>query len=94
MNITTTIPDEAIPAWRDRVDTYNAGSGHPPVSIEQFAQINRDIETAQYVAAKADAAKTAMAADAELMEIGSQVMAASPEKKAAAIDGKRIVREL
>lgn len=48
MQITTTIPDEAIPAWQLRVDQFNAGSGQPPVDIKTFAQINRDVETASY----------------------------------------------
>lgn len=49
MNILTTIPDAAIPAWQMRVDQFNAGSGKPPVTIEGFAQINRAIETEGYV---------------------------------------------
>jgi len=49
MDILTTIPDEAIPAWEFRVDQYNAGSGKPPVDINGLSQINRDIETAGYV---------------------------------------------
>ena len=48
MQIITTIPDESVPAWQYRVDQYNAGSGQPPVTIEQFCQLNRDIETAAY----------------------------------------------
>lgn len=51
MNILTTIPDDAISAWQMRVDQYNEGSTQPPVDIEGFAQVNRDIETAGYVAA-------------------------------------------
>jgi hypothetical protein len=51
MNITTTIPDSAIPAWEMRVEQYNAGSGKEPVDIQGFAQVNRDIETAGYVSA-------------------------------------------
>lgn len=49
MDILTTIPDESIPAWEFRVEQYNAGSGKPPVDIDGFSQINRDIETAGYV---------------------------------------------
>jgi len=49
MNILTIIPDESIPAWKFRVEQYNAGSGKPPVDIDGFSQINRDIETAGYV---------------------------------------------
>lgn len=48
MNISTTIPDKAIPAWELRVTQFNAGSGQPPVSIDEFAQINRDVETSGY----------------------------------------------
>lgn len=79
MQITTTIPDETIPAWQARVDQYNAGSGLPPVDIEGFAQIFRDEETAAYVAAKTDAEKMAMAANDRLMALGVAVMA-QPEK--------------
>lgn len=46
MTISTTIPDDSIPAWQYRVDQYNAGSGKPPVTIEEFCQMNRDGETA------------------------------------------------
>lgn len=51
MNISTTIPDDAVAAWQHRVDQFNAGSGQSPVTIEQFAQNNRDIETAAYAEA-------------------------------------------
>lgn len=53
MQITTDIPDEDIPAWELRVTQFNAGSGQPPVSINEFAQINRDVETTGYVDAYA-----------------------------------------
>lgn len=79
MKITTTIPDETIPAWQARVDQYNAGSGKPAVSIEEFAQINRDVETSQYVAAKNDADKVALASNERLMALGAAVMA-QPDK--------------
>ena len=79
MKIPFTIPDETIPAWQFRVDQYNAGSGKPPVSIEQFCQIMRDEETTAYVAAKMDAERLAMAADDRLMALGVAVMA-QPEK--------------
>jgi len=85
MNITTTIPDETIPAWQARVDQYNAGSGLPPVDIEGFAQIFRDEETARFVAAKTEADLLAMAGDDTLMAAGLKAMRASPEKKSAAI---------
>lgn len=45
MNISTTIPDDAVAAWQYRVDLYNAGSGQPPVTLEEFCQINRNVET-------------------------------------------------
>ena len=51
MKILTTIPDDTISAWKYCVDQFNAGSNQPPVDIEGFAQVNRDIETAGYVAA-------------------------------------------
>ncbi len=79
MQIITTIPDEAIPAWQARVDQYNAGSRQPPVGIEGLAQIFRDEETARYMAAKADADKTAMASNERLMALGAAVMA-QPDK--------------
>lgn len=75
MNIITTIPDEAIPAWQFRVDQYNAGSGLPPITIEGFAQLFRNEETASYVASKTDAEKMAMAANDRLMALGVAVMA-------------------
>ena len=50
MTITTTIPTESVPAWQMRVNQYNEGSTQPPVDIEGFAQVNRDIETEGYVA--------------------------------------------
>lgn len=75
MNITTTIPDSAIPVWQARVDLFNTGSGQPAVTIEQFCQLNRDIETSQYVAAKAEADKRALAANDRLLAIGAAVMA-------------------
>lgn len=79
MNILTIIPDESLPAWQAVVDKFNAGSGKPAVTIEQFAQIFRDEETARYVAAKADADKLAMAANERLMALGAAVMA-QPDK--------------
>lgn len=79
MTITTTIPDTAVPAWQARVDLFNAGSGQPAVTIEQFCQMNCDIETAQNVAAKTEADKLAMAANERLMALGTAVMA-QPDK--------------
>lgn len=74
MNIITTIPDSSVPAWQAVVDKFNLGSGKPAVTIEQFAQIFRDEETARHVAAKADADKLAMAANERLMALGAAVM--------------------
>ena len=48
MDILTTIPDADIPAWQYRVDQFNAGSGQPPITIAQFCQNERDLETAKY----------------------------------------------
>jgi len=79
MRIDTIIPDENIPAWQARVDLYNAGSGKSAITIAEFCQINRDLETAQYVAAKADADKLAMSANERLMALGAAVMA-QPDK--------------
>lgn len=79
MQIITDIPDEDIPAWELRVTQFNAGSGQSPVSINEFAQINRDVETSQYVAAKNDADKVALASNERLMALGAAVMA-QPDK--------------
>lgn len=79
MEILTTIPDDSIPAWQAVVDKYNAGSGKPAVTIEQFVQIFREEETARYVAAYEDALKSAMASNERLMAIGVAVMA-QPDK--------------
>lgn len=78
MQIITTIPEDSIPAWQRRVEQYNEGSGVPAVSIEGFAQINRDVETSQYIAAN----KAAMAANEQLMALEAAVMT-QPEKLAA-----------
>ncbi len=51
MNITITIPDSAIAAEQARVDQFNSGSGQPPLTLQQFAQMERDELTAQRVAA-------------------------------------------
>ena len=51
MNITITIPDSAIAAEQARVDLFNSGSGQPPLTLQQFAQMERDELTAQRVAA-------------------------------------------
>ncbi len=85
MTITTTIPDESVPAWQLRVDLYNAGSGEAPVTIAEFAQIMRDEETSKYIAAEIDSARAAMAANEELMRVGLKAMDATPEKRAAMI---------
>jgi len=79
MDILTTIPTDSVPAWQAVVDKYNAGSGQPAVTIEQFAQIFRDEETARYVDAKNDADKTAMASNPRLLALWAAVMA-QPEK--------------
>lgn len=60
MTRTITIPDSAVPAEQARVDQYNVGSGQPPVTIEQFAQIERDEITSQRVAEYHTAARSAM----------------------------------
>jgi hypothetical protein len=38
MNITLTLDQEATDALKDRVDLYNAGSGQPPLTAEQFME--------------------------------------------------------
>lgn len=47
MNITLTIPAEALPAYQHRLDTYNAGSGQPPVTLQELLQIEQNEKTAQ-----------------------------------------------
>lgn len=74
MNVLTTIPNESVPAWQARVDLFNSGSGVPPVTIEGFAQIFRDEQTARYVAAKKEADKLALASNDRLMALGKLVM--------------------
>lgn len=76
MKITTSIPESSIPAWKARVDQYNAGSGQPPVDIEGFAQIFRDEETAGYVNAYNTAQIT------NLVPLGEKYNAASPAVQA------------
>ena len=85
MTISTTIPDDSLPAWQAVVDKFNAGSGKPAVTIEQFAQIFRDEETARYVAAKTTADLESMAQDDAIVAAGLKAMTVSPEKKASAI---------
>jgi hypothetical protein len=50
MKITLTIPDSSVPAVQARVDKYNAGSGQPSITIEQWRQLQSDEQTAQEVA--------------------------------------------
>ena len=79
MNITLTIPNYALAAEQARVDQYNAGSGQPPLTIQEFAQLERDEVTATRVRAKQDADRAALAADERLMALGLAV-AARPDK--------------
>jgi len=79
MNITTIIPDDSIPAWQAVVDKFNVGSGEPTVTIEQFAQIFREEETAKYIKDYDSAQKTAMAENERLMALGIAVQA-RPDK--------------
>ncbi len=87
MIITLHIPDDAIPAEQARVDQYNQGSGQPPLTIQQFAQLERDELTTARVRAKADAHRAALAASDELVQLGLDV--ATPEKQAAAMTAAR-----
>lgn len=89
MTITLTIPDDAIPAEQARVDQYNQGSGQPPLTIQQFAQLERDELTTARVRAKADADRAALAGSDELVQLGLDVRAATPEKRAAAVEAAR-----
>lgn len=79
MNITLTIPDSALEAEQFRVDLFNAGSGQDPLTIEEFAQLERDEVTAQRVAAHAAADNAALATDEELLALGRAVKS-QPEK--------------
>lgn len=76
MNILTTIPDSSISAWQTVVDKYNAGSGKTPVTIEGFAQVFRDEETARYVNAYNTAQIT------KLVPLGEKYNAATPAVQA------------
>lgn len=51
MTITLTIPDSASQAWQYRLDQFNAGSGNPPVTLQQFLQLQLDEQTTDNVAA-------------------------------------------
>lgn len=72
MKITLTIPDDAVPAWEKRVAEFNAGSGQPPVSIEQFNQLILDEETARHVAAKRDADVASMKPIADALLVANE----------------------
>lgn len=79
MNLTITIPTDAVPAWERRVAQFNAGSGQPPVTIQEYCQIVQDEETARLVSALKTAQHEAM------IPVADEILAASPEKQAAAI---------
>jgi hypothetical protein len=49
MNITITIPDSSLDAVHARVAQYNAISGQPPITIEQWRQRQSDEQTAREV---------------------------------------------
>ena len=76
MNITTTIPDESVVAWQYRVDQFNAGSGLPPVTVEQFIQLTTDEETARLVAEKAASDRAA------LVPVADALLAADSDTRA------------
>lgn len=79
MNLTLTIPPEAVPAWELRVDQFNAGSGQPPVTIQQFCQLVQDEETARLVSTLKTVQREAM------IPVADEILAVSPEKQTAAI---------
>lgn len=65
MFITLTIPANALPAWEARLAQFNAGSGQPPVTVEQLNQIVLDEETARLTAAHHAALRTLMTTTAD-----------------------------
>lgn len=60
MNISITIPDSQVPAWQHRLSQYNAGSGQPALTLEQFAQLQVDEDTARFVEAHQQALRDLM----------------------------------
>lgn len=65
MNITLTIPDNALPAWEARLAQFNVGSGQSPVTIEQLNQSFLDEETARLTAAHHAALRALMTTTAD-----------------------------
>lgn len=83
MNLTVTLPDSSLPAWEHRLNTFNAGSGQPAITLPELVQLFVNDETAR-VESQLDAYQRALlAADEQLLELGKRVKAAPPEKQAA-----------
>ncbi len=82
MNITLTIPDSALPAWNARLSQFNAGSGQPPITLQQLKQLELDEETASRVAAYQSTLR------AQMIAVADEIIAA------AAGDPKKIVAAL
>lgn len=83
MNITLTIPDSALPAWNARLSQFNAGSGQPPITLQQLKQLELDEETASRTAAYQFALRAQMTAVADEIITAA---AGDPEKIVAALE--------
>lgn len=80
MNITLTIPDSAVAAWKRRLDLFNTGSGQPPITLtELFQRTAIDEPTPALVAAYQVARREA------LIPIADEILAATEEKQQAAV---------
>lgn len=83
MNITLTIPDSALPAWNARLSQFNAGSGQPPITLQQLKQLELDEETASRAAAYQSALRAQMTAVADEIITAA---AGDPEKIVTALE--------
>ena len=72
-----------LPAWKHRVDLFNAGSNQPPVTVDQFIQAHLDEEESRHAAALETHQRNQLASNDALVELGTRVAAAPPEKQAA-----------
>lgn len=84
MNITVTIPDNALPAWEARLEQFNNGSGQPPVTIDGFIQSYLDEEGSRHIASLEALQRSILASNETFVELGKKLIAASPEKQVAA----------
>lgn len=63
--ITLTIPASASRGWARRLAEFNAGSGQPPITLEQLKQIELDEEGARHAAADEAALRALMTSTAD-----------------------------